>query len=73
MLGEIEDCPWKMNRKRKDDDSDDEDGYGTSPRKRARDGNLHLPRVSTDYAEVDIDVDDLLNEIDGGEEDYCPV
>ena len=41
VLGEIEDCPWKVNRQREDDDSDDEDGYGTCPRKRARDGNQY--------------------------------
>ena len=68
VLGEIEDCPWKVNRRREDDDSNDEDGYSTNQRKRARDGNNHLPRVSTDY--VDIDVDDLLDDI--GDE-FCPV
>ena len=26
VLGEIEDCPWEVNRQREDDDSDDEDG-----------------------------------------------
>ena len=68
MLGEIEDCPWKVNRRREDDDSDDEDGYSTSPRKRARDGNHCLPRVSTDN--VDVDVDHLLDEIG---DSFCPV
>ena len=43
VLGEIEDCPWKVNKRREDDDSNDEDGYSTSRRKRARDGNHHLP------------------------------
>ena len=66
VLGEIEDCPWEVNRQREDDDSDDEDGYGTSPRKRARDGNHRLPRVSTDYE----DVDTLL---DGIEDRFYPV
>ncbi len=67
-LGEIEDCPWKVNRQREDDDSDDEDGYGTSPRKRARDGGNHrLPRVSTDY---DVDMDTLLDEIG---DSCCPI
>jgi hypothetical protein len=43
VLGEIEDCPWKLNRRREDDNSDDEDGYGTSPRKRdRRDGKYRL-------------------------------
>ena len=45
IMGEIEDCPWKVNRRREDDDSDDEDGYGISPDKRARDGNHRLALV----------------------------
>ena len=65
VLGEIEDCPWKANRRREEDESDDENGYG-SPRKRARDGNHRLPRVSTDYE----DVDTLL---DGIEDSFYPV
>ncbi len=43
VLGEIEDCTWKVNRRRKDDDSDDEDGCGTSPDRRAMDGSHRLP------------------------------
>ena len=57
VLGEIEDCPWKVKRRREDDDSDDEDGYG----KRAMDGNHCLPRVSTDYEVGDTT---LLDEIE---------
>ena len=45
IMGEIEDCPWKVNRRREDDDSDDEDGYGISPDERARDGNHRLALV----------------------------
>ena len=45
MLGGIEDCPWKVNRRREDDDSDDEDGYCISPDERARDGNHNLALV----------------------------
>jgi hypothetical protein len=51
IMGEIEDCPWKVNRRRDDDDSDDEDGYGISPDERARDGNHR------------IDMDALLDDI----------
>ena len=39
VMGEIEDCPWKVKRRREDDNSDDEYGYG----KRAMDGNHRLP------------------------------
>ena len=47
MMGEIEDCPWKAIKGDDDEGSDDENGYG-SPRKRAKEGNGRLPRVSTD-------------------------
>jgi hypothetical protein len=57
MMGEIEDCPWKVNGRREvdDDSDDDDDGYGSSPNERAMDGNQRLPRVSTDY-EIDMDI-----------------
>ena len=61
VMGEIEDCPWKVNRRREvDDDSDDDDGYGSSPNERAMDGNKRLPRVSTDY---EVDMDNLFDEM----------
>ena len=60
LMGEIEDCPWKVNRGREDDDIDDDDGYGSSPNERTRDGNQRLPRVSTDY---EVDMDNLFDEM----------
>ncbi len=48
---EINDCPWKENKRDKHEDYDNgsDDEYGCSrPWKRARDGSHCLPQVSTD-------------------------
>jgi hypothetical protein len=48
---EINDCPWKENKKGEHEDNDNgsDDEYGCSrPWKRAMDGSHHLPQVSTD-------------------------
>jgi hypothetical protein len=46
---EINNCPWTENKTGEDDeDGSDYDDECSRPRKRAKDGNQHLPWVSTD-------------------------
>jgi hypothetical protein len=45
---EMNNCPWKQNKTGKDnEDGSDYDNACSGPRKRAKEGNHHLPQVST--------------------------